>query len=72
MPERAALLVEDVFLREPMRQSVLRFPFQLRFLFASDPGMQVPIQEEWLRLTHTLLCKPKPMKISLISPQSHY
>ena len=36
MAESAALLVEDVFPREPMRQWVLSFPFQLRFLFASD------------------------------------
>ena len=54
MAERAALRVADVFLREPMRQWVLSFPFQLCFLFASDPGVKAPLQEEWLRLTHTL------------------
>ena len=35
MAESAALLVDDVFPREPIRQWVLSFPFQLRFLFAS-------------------------------------
>ena len=39
MAESAALLVEDVFPREPMRQWVLSFPFKLRFLFASDPEL---------------------------------
>jgi hypothetical protein len=33
--ESAALLVDDVLPHEPIRQWVLSFPFQLRFLFAS-------------------------------------
>ena len=33
------LLVNDVFPREPIRQWVLSFPFQLRFLFASYPEL---------------------------------
>ena len=37
MAESAALLVDDVFPREPVRQWVLSFPFQLCFLFASYP-----------------------------------
>jgi len=39
MSESAALLVDDVFPREPIRQWVLSFPFQLRFLFASHPAL---------------------------------
>jgi hypothetical protein len=39
MIESAALLVDDVFPREPVRQWVLSFPFQLRFLFASYPDL---------------------------------
>ncbi len=39
MAESAALLVDDVFPREPIRQWVLSFPFQLRFLFASHPAL---------------------------------
>ena len=34
MAESGALLVEEVLARQPMRQWVLSFPFQLRFLFA--------------------------------------
>ena len=37
MAESAALLVDDVLPEQPMRQWVLSFPFQLRFLFASRP-----------------------------------
>jgi hypothetical protein len=37
MAESAALLVDEVLPREPMRQWVLSVPFPLRFLFASRP-----------------------------------
>ena len=37
MAESAALLVDEVLPHKPMRQWVLGFPFQLRFLFASHP-----------------------------------
>ena len=37
MAESAALLVDDVLPHEPLRQWVLSFPFQLRFLLASYP-----------------------------------
>lgn len=37
MAESAALLVDEVLPVQPMRQWVLSFPFQLRFLFASRP-----------------------------------
>ena len=37
MAESAALLVDKVLPHEPIRQWVLSFPFQLRFLFASYP-----------------------------------
>jgi ribosomal protein S27E len=37
MAESAALLFDDVLPHEPIRQRVLSFPFQLRFLFASYP-----------------------------------
>ncbi len=36
MTEAATHLVDDVFPEKPMRQWVLTFPFQLRFLFARD------------------------------------
>jgi hypothetical protein len=41
MAESAALLVDDVLPQEPMRQWVLSFPFQLRFLFAGYPELRV-------------------------------
>jgi hypothetical protein len=37
MAESTALLVDDVLPHEPIRQWVLSFLFQLRFLFASYP-----------------------------------
>jgi hypothetical protein len=37
MAESAALLVDDILPHQPMRQWVLSVPFQLRFLFASQP-----------------------------------
>ncbi len=37
MAESAALLVDEVLPEQPVRQWVLSFPFQLRFLFASRP-----------------------------------
>ena len=37
MVESTDLLVDEVLADEPMRQWVLSFPYQLRFLFASYP-----------------------------------
>ena len=39
MAESAALLVDEVLPEQSMRQWVLSFPFQLRFLFASQPAI---------------------------------
>ena len=39
MTESAALLVDEVLPHQPMRQWVLSFPYQLRFLFASRPEL---------------------------------
>jgi len=39
MAESAAMLVDEVLPHEPIRQWVLSFPFQLRFLFASRPEL---------------------------------
>jgi hypothetical protein len=39
MTESAALLVDEVFPEQPVRQSVLSVPFPLRFLFASRPAI---------------------------------
>jgi hypothetical protein len=39
MLESMALLVDEVLAEQPIRQWVLSFPFQLRFLFASWPQL---------------------------------
>ncbi len=39
MAESAALLVDEVFPEQPVRQWVLSFPYPLRFLFASRPAV---------------------------------
>jgi hypothetical protein len=39
MAESAVLLLDEVLPHEPIRQWVLSFPFQLRFLFASRPEL---------------------------------
>ena len=39
MAEGAALLVDEVLPREPLRQWVLSVPFALRYLFATDPAV---------------------------------
>jgi len=39
MAESAALLVDEVFPAQPVRQWVLSFPYPLRFLFASRPAI---------------------------------
>ena len=39
MAEGAALLIDEVLPREPLRQWVLSVPFALRYLFATDPAV---------------------------------
>ena len=39
MVESAALLVDDVFAEQPVRQWVLSVPYPLGFLFASRPAV---------------------------------
>ncbi len=39
MAESAALLVDEVFPKQPVRQWMLSFPYPLRFLFASRPAI---------------------------------
>lgn len=38
MVETAALLVDEILPRQPLRQWVLSVPFPLRFLFATEPA----------------------------------
>ena len=52
MAETATHLTDRVFPKKPMRQWVLTFPFQLRFLFARDPK----VMGEVLGLVNRTLC----------------
>ena len=51
MAESAALLVEEVFPKRPVRQWVLSVPFPLRFLFANHPA----IMGQVLRIVYRVL-----------------
>lgn len=57
MAESAALLVDEVLPEQPMRQWVLSFPFQLRFLFASRPNVMGQVLGIVYRVIATHLIK---------------
>jgi hypothetical protein len=57
MVESAALLVDDVLPAEPIRQWVLSFPFQLRFLLARQPELMGKVLEIVYRTLSTRLIK---------------
>jgi hypothetical protein len=57
MTESAALLVDTVLPREPMRQWVLSVPFALRFLFANHPQVMSKVLGIVYRIIATYLIK---------------
>ena len=57
MAESSALLVDEVFPHQPVRQWVLSFPFQLRFLFASRPAITGQVLGIVYRVISTHLVK---------------
>ena len=57
MAESAALLVDEVFPEQPVRQWVLSFPFQLRFLFANRPAVMGQVLRIVYRTIATHLIK---------------
>ena len=57
MAKSAALLVDEVFPEQPMRQWVLSFPYPLRFLFASRPGVMGQVLGIVYRVIATHLIK---------------
>jgi len=57
MTESAALLVDDVLPRQPIRQWVLSFPFQLRYLFANRPAVMGQVLGIVYRVIATHLIK---------------
>jgi hypothetical protein len=70
MAESAALLVDEVLPEQPVRQWVLSFPFQLRFLFASRPEIMgrvlgivyVSLLRIWSEKQVTLTKRPEPAR----------
>ncbi|MEJ2686489.1 MAG: transposase zinc-binding domain-containing protein, partial [Gammaproteobacteria bacterium] len=58
MAESAALLVDEVLPEQPMRQWVLSFPYQLRFLFASRPEIMGRVLGIVYRVIATHLTRP--------------
>ena len=57
MAESAALLADEVFPEQPVRQWVLSFPYPLRFLFASCPAIMGQVLGIVYRCTATHLVK---------------
>ncbi len=57
MAESAALLIDEVFPKEPIRQWVLSFPFQLRFLLARHPELMGKVWGIFYRTLSTHLIK---------------
>ena len=57
MAENAAHLVDKVFPHRPLRQWVLSFPYQLRFLFAKDPKVMGEVLTVVNRAISTYLIK---------------
>lgn len=57
MAEAAALLVDEVFPKQPVRQWVLSFPYPLRFLFANKPEVMTPVLGIVYRVIATHLVK---------------
>jgi ribosomal protein S27E len=53
MAESAAVLVEEVIPRVPVRQWVLSFPVPLRILFAAQPELLTPV----LRIVHRVIAR---------------
>ncbi len=57
MAESAALLVDEVFPQQPVRQWVLSFPYPLRFLFARRPAIMGQVLGVVYRVIATHLIK---------------
>jgi len=57
MAESAALLVDEVFPEQPVRQWVLSVPYPLRFLFASRPAIMGQVRGIVYRVIATHLIK---------------
>lgn len=71
MAEGAALLVDEVFPQQPIRQWVLSFMYPLRFLFANKPEVMTRVQATVYRLSpRTWSGKPASLAIVHTRAQS--
>ncbi len=57
LTERIVLLIDDVLPHQPIRQWVLSFPFQLRYLFANRPAIMGQVLAVQLLLTGGKSCQ---------------
>ena len=64
MAETAALLVDEVLPRQPLRQWVLNVPFPLRFLFATEPAAVTAVLGIVYRAISTHLIRKAGLKQS--------
>ena len=62
MVESAALLIDAVLLRLPIRQWVLSVPFQLRLLFAGQPRVMGRVLGVLYRAIETHLIHPAGLR----------
>ncbi len=66
MAESAALLVDEVFPEQPVRQRALSFLFQLRFLFMSRPETMSRVLGIVYRCIATQLIKQVGVFVSML------
>jgi len=64
MAESAAHLVDEVLPHKPLRQWVLSFPFQLRYLLAAHPKVMGEVLQIFHRALNTYQCKKADLKQS--------
>ncbi|PID61608.1 MAG: hypothetical protein CSB44_06120 [Gammaproteobacteria bacterium] len=72
MTESAALLVDDVFPKQPVRQWVLSVPFPLRFLFASRPcqeSREGSLETRDRSQPNKILCELDELEVYAASPE---
>jgi ribosomal protein S27E len=71
MVESAALLVDEVFPEQPVRQWVLSVPFPLRFLFASRPDVMGRVLGIVYRCIATHLCSAYSVTVTVFPSLAH-
>ena len=64
MAESAALLVDEVFAEQPVRQWVLSVPYPLRFLFASCPEIMGRVLSSFRQVDDRYQHEPVTVQVS--------